>query len=348
MIKLSILDQSPIRNSVTPAEALHETLALAELADGLGYHRYWLAEHHSSNGLAGAAPEVLIPMVASRTKQIRVGSGGVMLSHYSPLKVAEQFRVLEALFPGRIDLGVGRAPGSDQLTSQAMAAGPGSLGPQHYPSQVRDLMGYLAGALPGDHPFKNVRAMPAGPAAPPVWLLGSSGESASIAAYFGCPFSFAHFITAEQGPQVVEAYRKNFEPSPTCPEPVVSIGVFAMCADTDEEAAQLMKTRDLWTVRQRQGITAPVPTVAEAEDYAYSPREDAMRRYNRERCIWGAPETVHDGLTALTEAYGIDEIMILTICPEFTARCRSYELLADAFDLPQSGLSGKTTANAPA
>jgi luciferase family oxidoreductase group 1 len=197
MAKLSVLDQSPIRANATPADAIADTLVLAELADRLGYHRYWLAEHHSSAGLAGASPEILIGQVAQRTKGLRVGSGGVMLSHYSALKVAESFRMLETLFPGRIDLGIGRAPGSDQLTDQALQTGPGALGPQHYPMQVRDLIGYLDETLPDDHPFAPVRAMPAGPSAPPVWLLGSTDQSASLAAYFGCPFSFAQFIAGD-------------------------------------------------------------------------------------------------------------------------------------------------------
>ena len=171
MTTLSVLDQSPIRFDATPAEAVADTLALAELTDRLGYHRYWLAEHHSSGGLAGAAPEILVSRVAGRTKGIRVGTGGVMLSHYSPLKVAETFRMLETLYPGRIDLGIGRAPGSDQLTDQALQVGPGAVGPQHFPMQVRDLMGFLDGSLPDDHPFAHVRAMPSGPTTPPVWLL---------------------------------------------------------------------------------------------------------------------------------------------------------------------------------
>ena len=333
MINLSVLDQSPIRTGVTPAGAIAETLALAELADRLGYQRYWLAEHHSSNSLAGAAPEILITQIASRTQRIRVGSGGVMLTHYSPLKVAENFRMLEALYPGRIDLGIGRAPGSDQLTDAALKAGPGALGAEHYPAQVRDLIGYLAGALPEEHPFHRIKAQPAGPTMPDVWLLGSSDQSAQVAAYFGCPFSYAHFISAESGPRVVELYREQYRPSEMWPEPQVHIGVFALAADTEEEAEALMKCRDLSSVRQRMGTTAPVPTIEEAEAYQYSPQEEALRRYNRERCFWGTPDKVRDGLTSLAATYGIDELVILTICPTFAARCHSYELLADAFGL---------------
>ncbi len=333
MTLLSVLDQSPVRSGATPADAVADTLALAEHVDRLGYHRYWLAEHHSSMGLAGAAPEIMIPQVAGRTQGIRVGSGGIMLSHYSPLKIAEAFRTIETLYPGRIDLGIGRAPGSDQITDQALQTGPGALGAEHYPMQVRDMMGYLAGNLPEDHPFTNVRAQPAGPTVPDVWMLGSSDQSASLAAYFGVPFSFAHFIVAEGGPQAVAAYRENYRPSEAWPEPVVNIGVFAMAADTEEEAEQLMKCRDLSSVRQRTGRVGPVPSIEEAEAYEYSPQEEALRRYNRQRCFWGTGEQVRDGLLAAGKLYDVDEFIILTICPTLEARFRSYELLAESFEL---------------
>ncbi len=336
MIQLSVLDQSPIRSGVTPAGAIAETVALAELADRLGYRRYWLAEHHSSNSHAGTTPEILISQVASRTSRIRVGSGGVMLTHYSPLKVAENFRMLEALYPGRIDLGIGRAPGSDQLTDAALKAGPGSIGAEQYPTQVRDLMGYLAGALPDDHPFRRVKAQPAGPTLPDIWLLGSSDQSAMVAAYFGTPFSYAHFISAEHGPQIAALYREQFQPSEHWPEPQLNIGVFALAADSEEEAEQLMKCRDLAQVRQRTGRTGPVPTIEEANGYDYTPQEEALRQYNRKRSVWGTKDQVKDRLTALAANYQVDELVVLTICPTFEARCRSYELLADAFGLAGS------------
>lgn len=333
MTILSVLDQSPIRTNATPADAIADTLVLAELADRLGYHRYWLAEHHSSGGLAGASPEILIAQVAQRTTGLRVGSGGVMLSHYSPLKVAESFRMLETLFPGRIDLGIGRAPGSDQLTDQALQAGPGAVGPQHYPMQVRDLIGYLDDAMPEEHPFAQVRAMPAGPSAPPVWLLGSTDQSASLAAYFGCPFSFAQFIAGDGGSDAMEAYRQKFQPSERCPEPQASIGVFVICADTEEAAERLMMSRDLSSVRQRTGRPGPVPSYDEASSYVYSPQEEQLRQYNRQRWVWGTPDTVREKLEALGAAFGVDEYVVVTICPDLESRCRSYELLAEAFDL---------------
>ena len=199
MVRLSVLDQSPIRAGCAPADALRETLELANFCDRTGYHRYWLAEHHSTGGLAGSAPEIMIGQVAQRTRNLRVGSGGVMLNHYSSLKVAEAFRVLEALFPGRIDCGIGRAPGSDGLTASALAHGPGTLGIEHFPAQIQDLRGWLTGEMPEDHRFRQVEAMPTGATAPELWLLGSSDQSAAYAAWFGCAFSFAHFINARGG-----------------------------------------------------------------------------------------------------------------------------------------------------
>ena len=256
---LSVLDQSPVRSGSTPADAIHETLDLARAADRLGYHRYWLAEHHSTAGLAGSSPEVLIGQVAAVTSGIRVGSGGVMLTHYSPLKVAENFRVLETLFPGRIDLGIGRAPGSDPLTARALSHGPGALGLEHFPNQIADLIAFLGDGLPAGHPFAGVRAMPTGPTAPNVWLLGSSGDSAAYAAHFGTGFSFAHFINDEGGAEVVRAYREHFRPSPWLAAPRASVAAFAVCADTEAEAERLARSRDLFLVRLRSGRPGPYP-----------------------------------------------------------------------------------------
>src|SRR3954451_2322222 len=250
MLSLSVLDQSPIRTGMTPADALHETLRLAQATDRLGYTRYWLAEHHSSQGLAGSAPEILIGQVAARTERIRGGSGGVMLSHYSALKVAENFRVLETLYPGRIDLGIGRAPGSDRITARALANGPGALGIEQFPAQVRDVIRWVRDDVETGHPFAGVRAMPTGPTAPEVWLLGSSAESASYAAHFGTAFSFAQFINANGGDEITGMYRQYFRPSEWLTEPKVSIGVFVICADTEGEAQRLAQSRDLAMARR--------------------------------------------------------------------------------------------------
>lgn len=335
MTVLSVLDQSPIRAGGTAAQAIAETIELAQTCERLGYHRYWLAEHHSSNGLAGTAPEILVTRIAAATSSIRVGSGGVMLSHYSPLKVAETFRMLETLYPGRIDLGIGRAPGSDYRTAQALQHGPGALPIEHFPAQIGDLIGFLTNALPADHPFAGVRAMPDGEAAPELWLLGSSGPSAAYAAHFGCAFSFAHFITERMGPEIMQAYRENFRPSDTLPAPRGSIGVFVLCADTEAEAQRLAASRDLWRLRLDQGMITPVPPVEEALAYPYTAEERARVAYNRRRQIVGAPEQVKERLIALGRDYGIDEFVVVSICHDFAARKRSYALLAEAFALAQ-------------
>ena len=346
MIALSVLDQSPIVSGATPAEALGETLRLAECVDRLGYRRYWLAEHHASGGLAGSAPEIMVGQVAARTCGLRVGSGGVMLSHYSALKVAECFRVLEALYPGRIDLGIGRAPGSDQLTAAALAHGPGALGIEHFPAQIRDLDGYLAGSLPGDHPFARIAVMPDGTGLPELWLLGSSDQSAAYAAHFGCAFSFAHFINDRGGAEIMDAYRRHFRPSGRLPAPEGSVGVFAICADTEEEALRLARSRDLWLLRLYRGELKPVPTVAEAESYPYTDREQAIVRRNRARTVAGAPDQLRERLEALAGAYGVAELVVLTICETYAARRRSYELLAEAFGLEErGGVTGGVAGN---
>src|SRR5256884_237753 len=212
MARLSVLDQSPVRSGATPADAIRETLALARRCDELGYTRYWLAEHHSTPALAGSAPEVLIGQVAAVTSGIRVGSGGVMLQHYSALKVAESFRVLETLYPNRIDLGIGRAPGSDQVTASALVSGEMPR-VDDFPQKIADVLGFMSGTLPPEHPFARVLAMPTGPSLPEVWLLGSSDQSAAMAAHFGTAFSFAHFINADGGGEVTRAYTQAFKPA---------------------------------------------------------------------------------------------------------------------------------------
>ncbi len=330
---LGVLDQSPIRAGGTPAQAIAETIELAQYCEQLGYHRYWLAEHHNAEGLAGTAPEILIARIAAATTAIRVGSGGVMLSHYSALKVAETFRMLETLYPGRIDLGIGRAPGSDPRTAQALRHGPGALPIEYFPAQIADLLAYLNDAVPPDHPFAGVRAMPVGPTVPEFWVLGSSDQSAAYAAHFGLPFSFAHFITERMGPEIMQAYRDSYRPSAAYPKPRGSIGVFVLCADTEAEAERLAASRDLWRLRLDQGIISPVPSVEEALAYPYSDAERARIAYNRRRQIVGTPEQVKARLLELGARYGVDEFVIVSICYDFAARKRSYELIAEAFSL---------------
>lgn len=337
MIRLSVLDQSPIRQGGTPAQAIAETIELAQACDRLGYQRYWVAEHHSSEGLAGASPEILITRLGAATKAMRIGSGGVMLSHYSPLKVAEQFRMLETLYPGRIDLGIGRAPGSDYVTARALAHGPGALGIEEFPRQIQDVLAYLRDQIPDGHPFAGVSAQPRGPTVPEPWLLGSSDQSALYAAYFGCAFSFAHFITDRHGPEIMAAYRDNFRPSVWLEKPVGSIGVAVICGETAEAADRLAKSRDLSRLRREQGMLGPTPSVEEAEAYQYSREERLIVAHNRARQIIGDPAHCKEQLLALGDRYGVEEFVIVTITYDFAARVRSYELLAKEFGLEPRG-----------
>ncbi len=328
-MRLSVLDQSPVRSGADAAATLNETVRLAQAAERFGYHRYWLAEHHGVEGFAGPAPEIMVTRVAAATSAIRVGAGGILLSHYSPLKVAEIFRVLETLYPGRIDLGIGRAPGADPLTARALAYG-SQVGIEYFPTRVADLMAFLTDAPPATGDLAGVRAMPAASSVPEVWLLGSSDQSASLAARLGLAFSFAHFITPEGGDRVIEAYRKLFRKSPFCDTPRASLGVFVLCAESEAEAEALATCRDLWRLGLERGRLDPFPSVAEAASYRFSRAERAVVARSRERSIVGTPDRVAAGLGALAEQYKIDELVILTIAHDPAARQLSYELTARA------------------
>ncbi|MEJ2132767.1 MAG: LLM class flavin-dependent oxidoreductase [Gammaproteobacteria bacterium] len=332
-MKLSVLDQSPIRGGATPAEALEETIGLAQAADRLGYHRYWLAEHHNTRGFAGASPEIMVTRVAAATQRIRVGSGGVMLMHYSPFKVAENFRVLENLFPGRIDLGVGRAPGSDGITAAALAYGsPVSI--EYFPAKVGDLKAFLTDTKPVTEALERVTATPVPESVPELWLLGSSEASAVYAAHFGLPFSFAHFISPAIAVEIFEIFRHRYQPSEQYPEPVGNLGVFVLCADSAEEAEGLARCRDLWRLRRDRGEAERFPTVEEALEYPFSDAEMARIRERREHQIVGTPPDVKMQAEALAERCGVDELVVLSITPDAQSRLRCYELLAGAFALP--------------
>lgn len=332
-MRLSVLDQSPIVHGHTPAEALARTVELAQTAEQLGYHRYWLAEHHNMLGLADPCPEIMVARIASATARIRVGTGGVLLPYYSALKVAEVFRMLEALFPGRIDLGIGRAPGSDQVTSQALASG-SFYDFDQFPVHVQDTVAFLDDTLPAGHPYARVKAMPAGPTAPEVWLLGSSGYSGSLAAYLGLRFAFANFISAHGGDGVMQAYRAGYRPSAREPVPQGMLTVFAICADTDAEAERLAAPIDLRRLQMARGFDAPVATTDIALAMDYSPEDRAIIQRERARAIIGTPARVRDRIETLVEAYGADEVMVITITGDYGARLRSYELLAREFALP--------------
>jgi len=331
-LRIGVLDQSPVISGQTPARAIAETVALARLAEELGYHRYWLAEHHAIAALADPCPEILACRVAAATSRIRVGTGGVLLPYYSPLKVAEIFRMLEALFPERIDLGIGRAPGGDMKTAQAIAHGAYD-GAERFPEQVADLVGFLDQALPPEHPYAGVKAQPRGDGSPQVWLLGSSDYSGALAAQLGLRFAFAHFISAHGGDAVMRAYREQYRVSPREPRPASLLCVFVICAATSAEAERLAASIDLRRVHMARGIDAPVPTLDEAEAHSYSAAERAYIEQQRARLVHGAPGEVRDKLLALKEQYAADELMAITITGDYESRQQSYRLLAQALGL---------------
>jgi luciferase family oxidoreductase group 1 len=333
-MRLSVLDQSPIISGHTPAQAIAETIKLAQAVEQLGYYRYWLAEHHALAALADPCPEILVTRVAAATSKIRVGTGGILLPYYSPLKVAEQFRMLEALYPQRIDLGIGRAPGGDRTTALAMGGGSYS-GAEDFPDQVQYLVAHLDDALPAGHPFAQVKAMPAGPTAPEVWLLGSSDYSGALAAQLGLRFAFAHFISADGGDQVMRDYKRKFQPSQRESRPQALLTVFAICAETDAEAERRAASIDLRRLNTDYGVNAPVPNQQEAESRAYTEVERARIAYHRRRVVLGAPDTVKARLLALREQFEADELMVITITGDYRTRLESYRLLAQAFDLSQ-------------
>jgi luciferase family oxidoreductase group 1 len=327
-LPVGILDQSPVLSGASPRDAVLATVALAREAERLGYHRYWLAEHHAMQGLADPVPEVLVARIAAETTRMRVGTGGVLLPHYAALKVAEQFRMLEALAPGRIDLGIGRAPGGSQRVSLALE----SAEIRNFPRQVLDLLGFLDGTLPEQHPFAKLVAMPSGETSPEVWLLGSSDYSASLAAQLGLPFAFAHFISGDAA-EVTRMYRRHFQPSTRAGEPRVILCVAALAAETVEEAERLAGTIDLWRLRIRRGVDLPVPSLQEAQSYRYDDLEREEIVYNRRRLALGTARGVRERVETLAHAHEADEAMLLTITPDYASRARSYELLAAAFTL---------------
>ncbi|MGI8807759.1 MAG: LLM class flavin-dependent oxidoreductase [Acidimicrobiales bacterium] len=337
VLALSVLDQSPVPDGATAADALHQTLALARATEALGYRRYWVAEHHGTRSLAATAPEVLVGAVAATTSGIRVGSGGVLLSHYSPLKVAETFRTLSALHPGRIDLGVGRTPGADPVTEAALQYLPGVPGDERYVDKVVDLIGFLGDRLEVGHPFERVRAMPDGVVPPRLWMLGSSSHSGAVAAYLGQPFAFAHFITSAFGPQVVEAYRRGFQPSETVAGPEVVVAAAVMCADTDAEAERLARSAEVWRLRPEGTDRGPLLAPEEAAARRLTDLEEAKVAQSRAATIVGGPARVQAELASLAESFGVDELLVVTVCHDPAARLRSYELLAEAFLLGGGG-----------
>jgi luciferase family oxidoreductase group 1 len=325
---LSVLDQSPIAEGSTGAEALRNTVDLARLCDELGYHRYWVAEHHGGVMLAGPSPEVLIGPLASATTRIRIGSGGVMLPHYSPLKVAESFSVLAGLFPERIDLALGRAAGTDPLTTFALQRDRRMAAPDDFRDALAELLGYLDDSLPADHPFARLGAvLPGRPQRPAPWLLGSSMQSAVWAAELGLPYAFADFINPRGG-EIAQHYRANFKASPWLAAPRLIVGAWTICAETDEEAERQTAPGRMAFKMLRQGRLIEVPPIDKALRFL-----DGQGAPRGRRLIYGAPATVRARLDELTESYGADELMLVNVMHDHAARRRSYELVAEAFGL---------------
>jgi luciferase family oxidoreductase group 1 len=332
-IKLSVLDLVTMWNGISAGEAIAETVELARTVEQLGYTRFWLAEHHNTPFQASSAPELLIVPVAAATSTLRVGSGGIMLPNHTALKVAENFRTLEALYPGRIDLGIGRAPGTDGLTAMALRRARQGTSVEDFPEQLSELMLFLTDGFADDHPFKRITPVPVVPTRPELWMLGSSDYGGRVAAQLGLGFAFAHHISPEPAIPVLRAYRRNFQPSEWLPAPHSILAVSAFCADTAEEAEDVAALLALRWTRLRQGLHAPPPTLEEARSYRYSPSEAALRDSMRARLFAGTVDQVAPALRKLAEETQVDEIMLLTMTPSLAARQRSYELLAEAFEL---------------
>ncbi|MBC7497575.1 MAG: LLM class flavin-dependent oxidoreductase [Sphingomonadaceae bacterium] len=327
-MRLSILDQSPIADGMAAATALANSIDLARAGERLGYHRYWAAEHHSSPALAGAAPEVLLAAAGAVTSRIRLGSGGIMLPHYSPLKVAETFSLLSGLYPGRVDLGLGRAPGSDQRTAFALQRDRRQPSPNDFPNQLAELLGYLEDDLPAGHPFADLaRSLPGRPEIPDVWLLGSSPDSAAWAAETGLPYCFADFINSD-GAAIARQYREAFQPSVRAAAPYTMVALWTVCADTDAAAERLALSSRMMLAHLLQGVLIPVPSPETAAAWLAANPHAAQRR---RRMIAGSPAPVRAGIAAAVAEYGADEAMLVNIVHDHAARVRSYELVADVF-----------------
>jgi luciferase family oxidoreductase group 1 len=337
---VSVLDQSPIAEGSTGAQALNNTIDLARLADELGYHRYWVAEHHGGPMLAGPSPEVLIGPIAAATEQIRVGSGGVMLPHYSPLKVAESFTILAALFPDRIDLALGRAAGTDPLTTFALQRDRRQAAPDDFPQQLGELLAYFEDDLPEDHPFRHLAAtLPGRPYLPVPWLLGSSEQSAIWAGELGLRYAFADFINPN-GAEIARLYRERFSPVRDLQAPRTAVGAWVLCAPTDEEAQYLASSSRMTFTQLRRGQLIAVPPPDQA--VAFLEREARLTPSGEipgRRGIVGSPEKVRAGLEELASAYQADEVIVVTITYDHAMRRRSYELLAEAMSLEPRALS---------
>jgi luciferase family oxidoreductase group 1 len=343
-VRLSVLDQSPVPEGSTPAQALQNSIELAKHVERLGYHRYWMSEHHAMDLLASTAPEVLLARIGAETSRIRIGSGGIMLPHYSAYKVAEVFRTLHALYPGRVDLGVGRAPGGGPLEAHALRRERRQRPADDFEDQLAELLAFLNRDFPAEHPFSQLTVSPQMPGGPEVWLLGSSLWSAEAAAQFGLPYSFAHFFSPVHTRAAIEHYTESFRASQYASEPRKSVAIGVLCAETEEEAELLMASPRLLSRRIRSGDRRPVPRP-----------EDALRELQRQgpvpmeegewpRYVYGTPQRVHEQLAAFASALDLDEVIAVTIVHDHEARLRSYDLLAGATDASRSDVPRFATA----
>ena len=332
MVALSILDLSPVTTATPPAAALNNTLDLARFADTLGYTRYWLAEHHNLPTIASSAPDIMIGQVAALTRNMRIGSGGVMLPNHAPLMVMERFKVLEALFPGRIDLGLGRAPGTDQITSLALRRRQDTANEQDdFLDRFQEMILFENNGFPPNHPFSKVAAMPTGVPLPPIWLLGSSDYSAQLAAQVGAGFSFAYHFSDFPPEIPMLAYRNQFKPSAWRAAPYAILGVAAIAADSEAEADRMATSADLHFARRALGQYGALASPDEAAAYPYTPIDRQRIAHNRKRLIVGTPVQVHERIMELVEITKADEAMITTMVFDHVARKHSYELLAHEF-----------------
>ena len=335
---LSVLDQSPLPEGGTAGQSLHNSIDLAKLTDSLGYHRYWLAEHHATPALACNSPEALIGPVAMATKQIRVGSGGIMLPHYSPLKVAETFAMLAEMFPDRIDLGLGRAPGSDGGTAFALQRDRRQRSPDDFPEQLTELLGYFVGEIPENLPLRT--ALPGRREFPSPYLLGSSPASGQWAANYGLPYVFADFISPT-GAQIASYYRKQFQPSRWLKTPHTIVAAWTIAADTDDEAWRLASSFIMMFTLMHQGKLIAVPSPEKAMKFLDDQEISLTATPPGRRAIIGTPDKVRAGIEALRDEYGADEVMLVNILHDHEARKRSYELVAEAFETSNTQATGK-------
>ncbi|RWZ60353.1 LLM class flavin-dependent oxidoreductase [Halobacillus fulvus] len=329
-MKLSVLDQSPISKGQTAQDALKQTIELAQWTEQLGYHRYWVAEHHSTNGLAGSSPELLIGQIAAATERIRVGSGGVLLPQYSPLKVAENFRLLESFYPGRIDLGLGRSPGGGKKTRLALTDGiekPLSS----FSRQVKELQRFLYDEVPKGDRYFGVYARPETASSPPTWILGLTERGAKHAAVNGTGFTFGHFINPTHAEEAIATYRDRFKPSAVRSVPEVNACVFVVCAETDKEAEELALSQDMWLLQVEKGLETRVPSVDEVKRHAFTDEEQRKIRQNRKRCVIGSEQTVKEQLETIAMQYDINELLIITNIYDFDKKKDSYARVSRLF-----------------